>query len=113
MAIASGSYGYVVVKSEWLLHDAVQLLLQLKRNEVAQARSTGYHMLEARVLDDATGSGLLAEIEIPRPNRNGDSTKIAKAQVVIPWSVVITVAIFSQEDFGEMRKTVGFRPADG
>ena len=111
MAIATGSYGYVVVKADWVLHDAVQLLLGLSRETITSARANGYHMFEIRILDDASISGLLAEIEIPRPNRNGENHKVVIAQVLIPWSKIEALVCFSQEEMGEVRRGIGFRGA--
>jgi len=111
MAIAPGSYGYVVVKADWVLHDAVQLLLNISREVATATRSNGYHMFEVKILDDAAISGLLAEIEIPRTGRNGDNHKVVTAQVVIPWSKIDALVCFSQEEIGEVRRGIGFRGA--
>jgi hypothetical protein len=108
MTHASGSYGYVVVRSDWVLHEAVQLLLNLSRNDVAQARAAGYHMFEVRILNDNSIAGLLAEIEIPKRDRNGDVSRMIRAQVLIPWQKIDALVTFSQEEFGEVKRGIGF-----
>ena len=108
MAIASGSYGYVVVKAEWVMHEGIQRLLSLPRHAVVEARQAGYHFLDVRILDDSTGSGLLAEVEIPRHNGLGEMISTIRAQVLIPWHVVETVVCFSHDDMSTMRKGIGF-----
>lgn len=113
MAIASGSYGYVVVKPEWILHQGIQMLLGIRREVAARARAEGFHLLEVKILDDSAGSGLLVEVEIGRPDRNGTPAKPVKAQVVIPWHHIEGVACFSDEAFGEVRKGLGFQHAKG
>lgn len=110
MPIPSGSYGYVVVKGDWIAHEAVQKLLAISRSTAIDARMTGYYMLEARILDDSSGAGLLAEVEIRRAGRNGDEVRTMAAQVLIPWAQVLTVACFGQEEFGEVRRGIGFQP---
>ena len=109
MAIASGSYGYVVVKSEWVLHEGVQKILNLPRHALVDARQAGYHFLDARILDDSSGSGLLAEVEIPHLNGHSETPSLIRAQVLIPWHAVDTVVCFSRDDMSTMRKGIGFR----
>ena len=109
MAIATGSYGYVVVKAEWVLHEGIQMLLQLPRHDVAAARTSGYHLLEARILDDCSGSGLLAEVEIARPNGFGDTAKVVHAQVLIPWNKIDSVVCFNRDDMSDVRRGIGFK----
>jgi|WetSurMetagenome_2_1015567.scaffolds.fasta_scaffold136603_2 hypothetical protein len=108
MANAPGSYGYVVVKADWVLHEAVQLLLNISRQDVAQARAAGYHMFEIRILNDNTIAGLLAEIDIPKRDRNGEASHVVKAQVLFPWQQIDALVCFTQGEFGEVKRDIGF-----
>jgi hypothetical protein len=107
MAITSGSYGYIVLKGEWVLHEGIQTLLGIRREDVHNARMMGFHMLEAKILDDS-GNGLLAEVELQHPDRNGLPSRTIKVQVLIPWNRIDGVVCFSDETFGEVKKGMGF-----